>query len=128
MKRDISYRVAELLLKENKDLLRQIKTQEAEIAAVECKDPRIGKWVDLYDVPYLLKTLSLADSHFSAEYPALKSFTSAQREELSKEIQGHIENCKRCELKSCYDLEWDVRVANLFYRNKLTIVETPTLK
>jgi hypothetical protein len=117
MARDITFELAESMLKSDDDLPVRLQAQDAALQMIECTDADIGQLVDVCEVPFLLETLALGDEQFWAEFPAVKSLDSAHRKILASTVERHCETCPHCSLKVSYDLDWAGQVERLVRDN-----------
>jgi hypothetical protein len=80
--------------------------QEEPLEESKCIDPAIGRWVDEFDVPFLLEVLSTGDEEFKSEFAAVR-LSEQERLNLLESIVIHIAECPYCQLKMEYDAELD---------------------
>jgi hypothetical protein len=100
-------------------LIERLKELDANMAAVECPQPEIGRLIDSFYVPFLLSALELSDEEFDAEYPGEKRVTAAQRKVLAEIIERHSLECPRCLLKASSDWEWDAYIYGMAEKNSV---------
>ncbi|HEV2765786.1 MAG TPA: hypothetical protein VGV38_22565, partial [Pyrinomonadaceae bacterium] len=90
-----------------KQIVELLEAMYAEMAAVECTQPGIGRLIENYYVPLMLSVLELDDKEFAAEYPDERQMTPALRAWLAELIERHSLECRRCLLKASSDYAWD---------------------
>src|SRR5439155_25540598 len=117
MGRDVTFKLAELMLKSDEDLPWRLDAEDADLQKIKCTDRDIGRWVDSCEVPFLLETLALSDEQFYQEFPTVQSLNSAHREIFARTIVSHCDSCPHCSLKVSRDLEWEGQIDRLLREN-----------
>ena len=123
MSEDISDIITNLILQEDEELAFRLEVQDMALRETRCIDPRVGKWVDEYDLEYLFATLGLGDEDFGIHFPEMKHVTRREREQLASIIRGHVSQCPHCSLKQGYDLEWAGRIKRVCQEHRQFLLE-----
>jgi hypothetical protein len=110
--------IADMVRQPDPELTTRLEYQEEALREIECTYPVIGRWIDAYDVKYLLSTFALGDKDFATKFPAMAHTTEAQRQRLIVAIEAHIDQCKHCSLKRGFDLEIETRIERACQQNK----------
>jgi hypothetical protein len=105
------------IIEREDDTPSRLSTQEDALKDSKCIEPRLGRWIDSCDFPFLIETLALDDTVFSQEFPNVK-LEAAERKRFANDLEAHCEVCTHCHLKRAYDLEWQSRVKRAFADNK----------
>lgn len=92
----------------------------AERRVWQCTDPKLGRWIDANDFPFLIETLLLNDSVFSVEYPGVK-LGQEERKKFASVLEAHCEVCKSCGRKRTEDLDWQASVDTAIADNREAI-------
>jgi hypothetical protein len=85
-----------------------------------CSQPKLGRWIDDCDVPFLFQTLALPDDVFDREFPGIR-LSQKDRESFAKTLDTHCTECARCNAKRAEDGLWQSRVDKAFVENKQAI-------
>ena len=116
-------KIAKLTLDTNPELKEVLDYRAEELQRVKCTNPVIGRWVDEFDVKYLLSSFALEDAEFAAHFPAMATITAPQRQKLLETFNTHFEYCQHCSLKRGYDLELGSQIKNTGRQHKETLIQ-----
>jgi hypothetical protein len=100
------------------DLDERLEVQAEELIGLECTNPLFGKWIDAYEVGYLLSAFALKDDDFAEHFPKLAHISQENRNEIIKAFETHIDNCAHCHRKRGYDMELDSRIERAFRQHQ----------
>jgi hypothetical protein len=92
------------------------------LEGLTCSEPRLGRWIEGCDFPFLIETLMLDDHVFDKEFPGV-TLTAAERRALAHALEGHCETCPRCGRKRAADLQWQARLNRAIAENKQLVGE-----
>ena len=92
------------------------------LKGLTCSEPRLGRWIEGCDFPFLSETLMLDERVFAKEFPGV-TMTAGERRDLAKALEEHCETCPRCGGKRADDLEWQALVYKAIAENKQLIGE-----
>jgi hypothetical protein len=113
---DIVDRLADLILRENPDLVERLESQDEALHEIKCIYPLIGRWLDKNGIRYLRSVFSLPDRIFFARFPTTRDapdYKYGARRRVVATLEAHLERCKHCALKQGYDLELDARLESV---------------
>lgn len=102
--------IVNLVRSDEPDLDRRLETQAEAVSALECTNPILGKWIDTYDVEYLLAAFNLNDDDFAENFPEMTHLNRQDRSQIIEAFEDHFVHCSRCHLKRGYDLEMNARI------------------
>lgn len=102
--------IVKLVHQAEPDLDARLEAQDEELLRLKCTNPVLGKWIDAYDVEYLLAAFALNDADFSEDFPKLAHLKQSEREKVVKAFEDHFDHCPHCHLKRGYDLELNSRI------------------
>jgi hypothetical protein len=100
----------------------QSSEQGDALKGLTCSEPRLGRWIEGCDFPFLIETLMLDERVFGKEFPDV-AMTADERREVANALEEHCETCPRCGWKRADDLEWQARVHRTIAENKQLIGE-----
>jgi len=114
MASDFSDIIVDLVHEAEPGLDERLEVQAEELRNLKCTNPLFGKWIDAYDVEYLLAAFALNDSDFAEHFPKMRHISQQDRIEIVKAFEAHIHNCAHCHRKRGYDIEMDARIEDAF--------------
>jgi hypothetical protein len=123
MKSEITDVIAELVLQTTPDLESRLEDQAEALREVQCVNPLLGRWIDAYDVKYLLSTFALTDKDFAARFPSMAHIAMRERQKVVAAIEEHFDRCPHCYLKRAYDLELDARIKQACQQNNSLLLQ-----
>lgn len=97
--------IAKLVVESDGGFEERLKRQDEAISELACTDPLVRKWIEAYDVEYLLASFSLLDEDFDQMFPSMAHIPSCVRGQILTAFEEHLVSCKRCSLKAAYDKE-----------------------
>lgn len=109
--------IVNLVRSEEPDLDRRLESQAEALSALECTNPVLGKWIDTYDVEYLLAAFNLSDDDFTENFPDLSHLNRHDRSQIIEAFEDHFVHCSHCHLKRGYDLEMNGRIEMAYRRH-----------
>ncbi|MDQ3801651.1 MAG: hypothetical protein M3384_19685 [Acidobacteriota bacterium] len=118
---NITNAVAELLLDNDEGLPTRLRRQEENLKKKKCINTEIGKWLEDFELPFLIDIFNSPDEYFGRKFTEMKDFALEQRKALLKEIEEHAKICEHCRLKISYDLEWDREVEAAIFNHRRTL-------
>jgi hypothetical protein len=120
---DFDKLIIDLVRKEEPDLDVRLENQAEALNDVECTNPTLGRWIDEYDVEYLLAAFSLDDDEFSSNFPTMGHLNQHDRSQIIEAFESHFDQCPHCYLKRGYDLEMNARIERAYTRNNAEVME-----
>ena len=99
------------------DLDERLEKQSEALRALECSNPVLGKWIDTYDVEYLLAAFNLNDEDFADDFPEMSHLNHHDRSQIIEAFEDHFLHCSRCHLKRGYDLEMNSRIESVYRKH-----------
>ncbi len=123
MEYDFSDKIAEQVRANEPDLDARLEAQAEALSELKCINPLIGKWIDEYDVEYLLSAFALDDHSFAENFPSMSHVTEHHRKRIIKEFKRHLGLCLHCSRKQSYDEEINQRIEQALQDNKALIIE-----
>jgi hypothetical protein len=107
------------------DLNSRLEAQSEALRDLECTNPVVGKWIDAYDVEYLISALELDDEDFAKHFPALEYLKQSDREKMISAFTHHMDHeCAHCGLKRGFDAEFSARVERSMRPANLRVVHS----
>src|SRR5947207_1463784 len=103
-------RIVNLVRDAEPDLDARLESQGDHLHEVTCTNPTLGRWIDGYDVQYLLAAFALNDHDFVEDFPKLAHLKQPDREKIIQAFEAHFDECPHCHLKRGYDLELTSRI------------------
>ena len=92
------------------DLDSRLESQSEALSDLECTNPALGRWIETYDIQYLLAAFALNDADFAEDFPKLAHLKQPEREKIIHAFEAHFDHCAHCHLKRGYDLELNSRI------------------
>jgi hypothetical protein len=123
MKYDVIDVIADLVRQSTPDLPARLEYQAEALSELECTQPMLGRWIDEYDVNYLLSAFALADKDFAAKFPGMAHFSGHERQQFLIMLETHFERCPHCSLKRGYELELDARIEQACRQNRDSLLQ-----
>ncbi|HEY0429194.1 MAG TPA: hypothetical protein VGC76_15545 [Pyrinomonadaceae bacterium] len=117
MNYDITDAIANLMVNEDENLPARLREQEKNLKKEKCVDAKIGRWIKNYKMSVLIDILDSTDEYFHENFPGLKSFNRAKRQEFAKEVQKHGKICPHCKLKIFYDSKWEKETEKFVFKH-----------
>lgn len=88
-----------LSVEKNDQLATQVRGQKgANDAESPCTNPELGKWLERFGLPVLIRVLSATDQDFAAFNLGVE-FSEGERLQLLDDITMHLVECHYCELR-----------------------------
>ena len=88
-----------------------------------CTNPVIGRWLNAYDVEYLLSAFAMTDRDFAEEFPGMPPLSGLQRQQVLAALRAHLNSCPQCALKSGFDQEFEARLKQELRQNSQVLLE-----
>src|ERR1051326_5392537 len=106
---DFDNLIINLVRKAEPDLDARLDSQAEALNELECTNPVLGRWIDEYDVEYLLAAFDLDDDEFAANFPDMGHLNQHDRSQIIEAFNNHFDQCRHCFLKRSYDEEMNRR-------------------
>jgi hypothetical protein len=120
---DFDKLIIDLVRKEEPDLDARLENQAEALNDRECANPVLGRWIDEYDVEYLLAAFNLDDDEFSSNFPTMGHLNQHDRSQIIEAFESHFDQCPHCYLKRGYDLEMNARIERAYTRNNAEVMQ-----
>jgi len=120
---DFDKLIIDLVRKEEPDLDARLENQAEALNDRECTNPVLGRWIDEYDVEYLMAAFNLDDDEFSSNFPTMGHLNQHDRSQIIEAFESHFDQCPHCYLKRGYDLEMNARIERAYTRNNAEVME-----
>jgi hypothetical protein len=115
--------IVDLVRKAEPDIDTRLESQAEALKELECTDPVLGRWIDEYDVEYLIAAFNLDDDEFSSTFPAMGTLNQHDRSQIIKALENHFDQCPHCFLKRGYDTEMNARIERAYRDNNAAVVQ-----
>jgi hypothetical protein len=79
---------------------------EGRLASIKCLDKKVGKWLDEFEMPFLMEFLSGSTDEFDTYFSKV-NLPKEERGQICESIIDHVATCPHCELKLKYNVELD---------------------
>ena len=119
----ISDVISDFVIQAEPDLIARLDYQAEALQEIKCINEVWGRWINAYDVNYLLSVLALKDKDFAEMFPAAAHTSEMERQRFSVALETHIEQCTHCSLKRGYDLEMDARLEQACQQNDKLLLQ-----
>lgn len=120
---DFDKLIIDLVRKEEPDLDARLENQAEALNDLECTNPVLGRWIDEYDVEYLMAAFNLDDDEFSSNFPTMGHLNQHDRSQIIEAFESHFDQCPHCYLKRGYDLEMNARIEHAYTRNSSEVMQ-----
>jgi|ERR1700741_66496 len=120
---DFDKLIIDLVRKEEPDLDARLENQAEALSERECTNPVLGRWIDEYDVEYLMAAFNLDDDEFSSNFPTMGHLNQHDRSQIIEAFESHFDQCPHCYLKRGYDLEMNARIERAYSRNNSEVMQ-----
>ena len=115
--------IVDLVRKAEPDIDARLESQAEALKELECTDPVLGRWIDEYDVEYLIAAFNLDDDEFSSTFPAMANLNQHDRSQIIEALENHFDQCPHCFLKRGYDTEMNARIERAYRDNNAAVVQ-----
>ena len=115
--------IIDLVRKAEPDLDARLESQAEALKELECTYPVLGRWIDEYDVEYLMAAFNLDDDEFASNFPAMAHLKQHDRSQIIEAFEKHFDQCPHCYLKRGYDLEMNARIERAYTLNSATVAQ-----
>ena len=120
---DFDNLIIDLVRKAEPDLDSRLESQAEALNDLKCTNPVLGRWIDEYDVEYLMSAFDLDDEEFSANFPAMAHLDQHDRTQIMDAFEKHFDQCPHCYLKRGYDLEMNARIERAYTTNNAAVTQ-----
>lgn len=120
---DLDKLIIDLVRKEEPDLDARLENQAEALNDLECTNPVLGRWIDEYDVEYLMAAFKLDDDEFSSNFPTMGHLNQHDRSQIIEAFERHFDQCSHCHLKRGYDLEMNARIERAYAHNNAEVIQ-----
>ena len=118
---DFDNLIIDLVRKAEPDLDARLDSQAEALKEIDCTNPVLGRWIDEYDVEYLMAAFNLDDDDFSSNFPAMGHLSQHDRSQIIEAFENHFDYCPHCYLKRGYDLEMNARIERAYSLNNAEV-------
>ncbi len=115
--------IIDLVRKAEPDLDARLENQAEALKELECTNPVLGRWIDEYDVEYLIAAFKLDDDEFSSNFPEMGHLNQHDRSQIIEAFETHFDQCPHCYLKRGYDLEMNARIERVYRLNNAEVMQ-----
>ena len=115
--------IIDLVRKSEPDIDSRLESQAEALKELECTNPVLGRWIDEYDVDYLIAAFNLDDEEFSSTFPAMGNLNQHDRGQIIEAFENHFDQCPHCFLKRGYDMEMNARIERAYRMNNAAVME-----
>lgn len=115
--------IIDLVRKAEPDLDERLESQAEALKELVCTNPVLGRWIDEYDVDYLMAAFNLDDDEFASNFPAMAHLNQHDRSQIIEAFEKHFDQCPHCYLKRGYDLEMNARIERAYTLNSATVAQ-----
>ena len=115
--------IVDLVRQGEPDLDSRLESQAEALKELECTNPVLGRWIDEYDVEYLIAAFNLDDDEFSSRFPAMGHLNQHDRSQIIEAFENHFDQCPHCFLKRGYDMEMNARIERAYDLNNAAVME-----
>jgi len=115
--------IIDLVRKAEPDIDSRLESQAEALKELECTNPVLGRWIDEYDVDYLIAAFNLDDEEFSSTFPAMGNLNQHDRGQIIEAFENHFDQCPHCFLKRGYDMEMNARIERAYRMNNAAVME-----
>lgn len=120
---DFDNLIIDLVRKAEPDLDSRLESQAEALSELQCTNPVLGRWIDEYDVDYLMAAFSLDNDEFSSNFPAMGHLNQHDRSQIIEAFESHFDQCPHCYLKRGYDAEMNARIERAYQINNDAVAE-----
>ena len=120
---DFDHLIIDLVRKAEPDLDSRLESQAEALKELECINHALGRWIDEYDVEYLMAAFSLDDGEFSSSFPTMGHLNQDNRKQIIEAFENHFDQCPHCYLKRGYDLEMNARLERAYVDNNVVVAQ-----
>ena len=120
---DFDHLIIELVRKAEPDIDSRLESQAEALKELECTNPVLGRWIDEYDVEYLIAAFNLDDDEFSSNFPGMGNLSQHDRSQIIEAFENHFDQCPHCFLKRGYDIEMNARIERAYRLNSAAVME-----
>lgn len=120
---DFDNLIIDLVRKAEPDLDSRLESQAEALNELKCTEPVLGKWIDEYDVEYLMAAFDLDDEEFASNFPAMAHLNQNDRNQIIDAFEKHFDQCPHCYLKRGYDMELNARIERAYTTNNTAVVQ-----
>ena len=115
--------IIDLVRKAEPDLDARLESQAEALKELECTNPVLGRWIDEYDVDYLMSAFNLDDDEFASNFPGMAHLNQHDRSQIIEAFEKHFDQCPHCYLKRGYDMEMNARIERAYTLNSATVAQ-----
>lgn len=119
---DFDNLIIDLVRKAEPDLDARLENQAEALNELQCTNPVLGRWIDEYDVEYLMAAFNLDDDEFSSNFPTMGHLNQHDRSQIIEAFESHFDQCPHCYLKRGYDLEMNARIERAYTRDNAEVM------
>jgi hypothetical protein len=120
---DFDNLIIDLVRKAEPDLDSRLESQAEALNELKCTNLVLGRWIDEYDVEYLMAAFDLDDDEFAANFPAMAHLNQNDRGQIMDAFEKHFDQCPHCYLKRGYDMEINARIERAYIDNNSTVAQ-----
>jgi Rad3-related DNA helicase len=120
---DFDNLIIDLVRKAEPDLDSRLESQAEALSELQCTNPVLGRWIDEYDVDYLMAAFSLDNDEFASNFPAMGHLNQHDRSQILEAFENHFDLCPHCYLKRGYDAEMNARIERAYQMNNSEVAE-----
>lgn len=120
---DFDNLIIDLVRKAEPDLDSRLESQAEALNELKCTNPVLGRWIDEYDVEYLMAAFDLDDDEFASNFPAMAHLNQNDRSQIMNAFEQHFDQCPHCYLKRGYDMEMNARIERAYTTNNAAVAQ-----